>query len=150
MNFRDYLITNKNAWFQVSVQDWKEAVRIGTDILMKDGVVDENYCQAIIENTEKLGPYYLLAPGIAMPHAKTECGVKKMGYSLLTLSEGVEFGDEYNDPIDIVVTMAATSEEENEEAIEQIADLLGDEDAVNRLRQATSYEELDAIFKSLD
>ena len=41
------------------------------------------------------------------PHARPENGVLATGYALVTLKRGVEFGDAENDPIDVLVFMAA-------------------------------------------
>ena len=42
-----------------------------------------------------------------MPHGRPEEGVKKTGFALVTLKKPLEFNHEDNDPVDILITMAA-------------------------------------------
>ena len=53
----------------------------------------------MIETVEKIGPYIVLAPKVAVPHARPERGVNKLGISLLKLNKEVDFNtDEEEDP----------------------------------------------------
>ena len=42
-----------------------------------------------------------------MPHGRPEEGVKKTGFALVTLKKPLVFNHEDNDPVDILITMAA-------------------------------------------
>ncbi|MFO6427822.1 PTS sugar transporter subunit IIA [Escherichia coli] len=48
------------------------------------------YYQAILDGVEQFGPYFVIAPGLAMPHGRPEEGVKKTGFSLVTLKKPLE------------------------------------------------------------
>lgn len=74
---------------------------------MAADVVEPRYYQAILDGVEQFGPYFVIAPGLAMPHGRPEEGVKKTGFSLVTLKKPLEFNHEDNDPVDILITMAA-------------------------------------------
>ncbi|EYE82072.1 putative phosphotransferase enzyme, partial [Salmonella enterica subsp. enterica serovar Heidelberg str. N1514] len=56
------------------------------------------YLDGIIENTLKWGPYYLIAPGIALPHARPEQGANHNQISVTTLATPVAFGNADCDP----------------------------------------------------
>lgn len=132
---------------QADASDWREAVKLGVDLLARAGSVEPRYFDAIVRMTGEIGPWYLLAPGLAMPHARPEEGVVKDGFALVTLKTPVTFGGSDNDPVDILVTLAATSAKTmNEDAIVQVATLFEDEDTVARLRAATTRAELEAVF----
>lgn len=73
------------------ITDWREAVKASAEPLLANGTITADYVEAIFAQHEKLGPYYVLAPGIAMPHARPEEGAKGLGLSLLTLPHGVKF-----------------------------------------------------------
>ncbi len=62
------------------VEDWRQAVTLSAQPLLQDGVITPNYLTAIFHQQEKLGPYFVLAPGIAMPHARPEEGAARWGY----------------------------------------------------------------------
>ena len=151
MTLKDSLIANNSISLQAEAKDWKEAVRLGTDLLEKAGVVDKRYYGAILDGTAKFGPYYLLAPGLAMPHGRPEEGVLKNGFALVVLKEPVVFGDEDNDPIDILITLAAVDQKShNEGGIVQVVNLFEDEDNFDRLRAARSHEEVIALIEKAE
>ena len=150
MKLRDSLIENDSIVLQASAADWREAVAIGAERLRQAGVVDERYGPAIIRNTLELGPYYLLAPGLAMPHARPQDGVNKNGFALVTLATPVCFGNPDNDPVDILITLAAVDAKmHNEEGIVQIANLFEDEENFDRLRACRQAEDVIALLDRL-
>ena len=131
--------------------DWKDAIRIGVDLLIRADAVEPRYYDSIIKTTTKLGPWYILAPGIAMPHGRPGDGVMKNSFALVTLRTPVNFGDPDNDPVDILVTLAATDAKTmNESSIVEVVTMLGDEDLVTRIRAAATRAELDAVFADID
>lgn len=135
---------------QAKAADWKEAVRLGTALLEQAGTVEARYCDAIVAMTEELGPWYLLAPGIAMPHARPEEGVKQTSFALVTLATPVNFGDPDNDPIDILITLAASDAKTmNEEAIVDVVTLLDNEETVRRIRAAKARADIESLFAEI-
>lgn len=128
--------------------DWEESVRMGGKMMIDAGLASESYIEAIIDNHKTIGPYFIIAPGIAMPHAKPENGVLKTGYALVTLKTPVVFGDEENDPVDILIFAGAINREEhNQEAIPQIAELCDSEKYIEALRNAGSKAAVESVLK---
>ena len=147
MTFTEHILSRDAIAVDVEVQDWKAAVKVGTDLLVAAGTIEPRYCDEIIRSTEELGPYYLLAPGLAMPHARPEAGVIHNSFSLVTLKNAVNFGDPDNDPIDILITLAATdAKTQNEEAIVQVVTIFDDDATVAALREATTVEQVRTIL----
>ena len=72
-----------------SAKDWQEAIDFSMVSLLDKNYISENYIQAIKDSTINNGPYYILAPGMAMPHARPECGALKTGMSLTLLEQDV-------------------------------------------------------------
>jgi mannitol/fructose-specific phosphotransferase system IIA component (Ntr-type) len=62
-----------------SVKDWVEAVKLSGSLLAVDGIVEERYINAMVEVIKELGPYAVIAPGVAIPHARPEDGAKEIG-----------------------------------------------------------------------
>lgn len=134
-----------------SVTDWEEAVRIGGRLMVAAGLVEPRYIDAIIANHKEMGPYFVIAPGIAMPHAKPENGVIKTGYAVVTLSAPVEFGDEDNDPVDVLIFAGAVDREEhNQEAVPQIAELCDSERFIDALRNAADPNAVHGILEEFE
>ena len=124
MKLRDSLAENKSIRLQAEAETWQDAVKIGVDLLVAADVVEPRYYQAILDAVEQHGPYFVLAPGLAMPHGRPEEGVKKTGFALVTLKKPLEFNHEDNDPVDILITMAAVDANTHQEVgIMQIVNL---------------------------
>ena len=132
---------------QESVEDWPQALELCAKPLLDLQVIEPEYVTAIIQQHHALGPYYVLAPGLAMPHGRPEEGVKKTGFALVTLKTPLVFNHEDNDPVDILITMAAVDANTHQEVgIMQIVNLFDDEANFDRLRACrTAQEVLDLI-----
>ena len=99
MKLRDSLADNSSILLQAEASTWQEAVKLGVDLLVKADVVEPRYYQAILDGVEQFGPYFVIAPGLAMPHGRPEEGVKKTGFALVTLKTPLVFNHEDNDPM---------------------------------------------------
>ena len=151
MVLQDFIIENSAFALGQEAADWKAAVKLGTDLLVKAGAAEERYYEAILKMTEELGPYYVIAPGIAMPHTRPENGAKKTGFALVTLKNPVSFGHSDNDPVEIVLCICAKDAKDmNESVIVEAVTLFDDEKAVDRLKKAQSVEDLRAVFADIE
>ena len=146
--FVDRLLASGTVAVGQTVQDWESAVRLGGRMMVEAGLIEERYIDAMVDNHKTIGPYYILAPGLAMPHAKSENGVLKTGYALVTLATPVEFGDEENDPVDILIFAGAVNREEhNREAVPQIAEICDNERYIEALRGAATNDEAAEVLR---
>ena len=107
MNLKQALTDNKSIRLGLSADTWQEAVKLSVEPLIESGAVQPQYYDAIVESTEEYGPYYILMPGMAMPHARPEAGVNRDAFSLITLTEPVTFSD--GKEVSILLSLAATS-----------------------------------------
>lgn len=146
MTLLEYLVKNDSIKVKQKAETWEDAVRITFRPLLEKGVIKEEYIDSVIERTHELGPYYILAPGLAMPHERPEKGVLKDGFSFITLEKPVVFPD--GQEVDILIGLAATSSDiHNEEAIPQIVMLFDDEAAFEKIRKAESTDEIIGLLK---
>ena len=130
-----------------SARDWVEAVRLAGELLVRDGVVEERYAEAMVRVTEELGPYAVIAPGVAMPHARPEDGAREVGLSLVVLREGVNFGSP-NDPVYVVIGFAAKDKTSHLRVLQQLAEFLSEPDVVEELKRIRSEDELRTLLLS--
>lgn len=86
----------------VAAADWRAAVRAACAPLVDAGAVQSRYPERCIVMVEEHGPYMVLAPGLALAHARPEDGVNRLGVAAVTLSSPVDFGHPDNDPVDLV------------------------------------------------
>jgi PTS system ascorbate-specific IIA component len=91
---------------------------------------------------ESHGPYIVIAPGIALAHSKPSELIIETGLSLLTLGESVVFGNAANDPVQLVIGLAAIDHDSHMEMMKELADALSDQQFVNSLLNAGDTEEI--------
>jgi transcriptional antiterminator/mannitol/fructose-specific phosphotransferase system IIA component (Ntr-type) len=141
------LLTENTISLGVSANTWEEAVRLSGNLMVKAGCVEPTFVDAMVEFVKTNGPYVVIAPGIAIPHARPEDGVKKMCISLITLDNPVEFGSEDNDPVDLVIGLAAIDNSSHLDALAELIEILGDNQKQCIIRNAKSVEEIMVLFK---
>lgn len=143
MGFTDYIVKNKAVICALDAVSWEDAIMRGGMVLVDKGAATTGYLETIVRKCRDNGPYIVIAPGIAMPHARPEEGALALGYGIVTLKQPVVFNDPDNDPVSLLIFMAAPSvKEHNEVAVSQIADLCDDEEAVEAISAASSAEEI--------
>ncbi len=127
---------------------WQAAVELSGGLLVESGVAEERYVPAMVRTVEELGPYVVIAPGVAIPHARPEDGAVKPGISLVILREPVEFGSEENDPVDLLFGFTTTGADAHVELIRALADFIGEQENLERLRRVRTEEEARDVLRS--
>lgn len=130
----------------ISVEDWQGAIRAAGKLLVEDGAVEERFVDAMIRVAKEFGPYIVVAPGIALPHARPEDGVIRASIAILRLKTPVDFGNEENDPVYLVVALAAVDQKQHIEGLKQLSMVLGNKEKIAAIKEATSRKELLDIF----
>ena len=131
----------------VECSSWKEAILEGTSLLEEKGYIEKRYTEAIIDNFNEFGPYMVVAPGIVLSHARPENGVKKLSMSLITLKNEVKFGNETNDPVKLVITLAATDSETHLKALSQLMELFMNSSDLHGMMFSTNKDQTLEIIK---
>lgn len=140
------ILTPTTIRLDVPADDWEAAVRAAGQVLSDAGITDPAYGEAMVASVRQIGPYIVIAPGIAMPHARPTDGVHRLGIALVRLSRPVRFGHETNDPVDLVFALAAVDPETHLKALTQLSGLLSSETGVERLRAATDIPTVMAVL----
>jgi ascorbate PTS system EIIA or EIIAB component len=125
-----------------SVNDWKEAIQLCASPLLANNTISPNYIEKIFELHESLGPYYVLAPGIAMPHARPEHGVNQLGLSMLLVKQGVNFNSADNDPVYLITLLAAIDSSSHIEILTQLATLFGESNDMQAIFNAQHCDQI--------
>ena len=136
------IIELENIRTNVEAKDWRDAVRKAGGLLLKQGAIEETYIEAMINKAEELGPYIVIAPHIAMPHARPEDGVNKTSIAIVTLKEPLNFGHDKNDPVKLVLVLAAKDNEAHLETLANLMGVLGDETRLSKIMNSQSPEDL--------
>ena len=127
--------------------DRDAAVRRAGALLSAGGQVDEAYTDEMLAALAEYGPYIVVAPGVALAHARPSPSVHGVAFSVLTLDPPVAFGHADNDPVSLVVGLAAPDADSHIEALRQMAELLGDDAARERLISATEVAEVRSMVE---
>lgn len=141
------VLTEDTISLGATVKTWDESVRLSGELMVKAGCVEPRFVDAMVGFVGAYGPYVVIAPGIAIPHARPEDGVKKMCMSLVTLVTPVEFGNEDNDPVDLVIGLAAIDNSSHLDALAELIEILGDERKRSIIRNAKRPGEILALFR---
>ncbi|MGL5699960.1 MAG: PTS mannitol transporter subunit IIA [Kluyvera sp.] len=128
-----------------SVNDWQQAIDTSMEALLSQNYVNSDYVDAIKKSTLTNGPYYILAPGIAMPHARPECGALKTGMSLVLLRHPVMFGEE-NEPVKLLIGLSAADADSHIGAIQALSELMCEEENLASLLSVESEQQLKDII----
>ncbi|API93278.1 PTS sugar transporter subunit IIA [Virgibacillus pantothenticus] len=126
----------------VEVNDAEEAIDAAGQLLLKDQLIQPSYIEAMKQAYKKNGPYFVLAPQIAIPHARPEDGVNEAAVSLVQLKEPISFGHAINDPVRLVFGLGAASSAEHLSLLRKLTSLLNDPQNIEQLLQATTIDEI--------
>ncbi|UYK97330.1 PTS sugar transporter subunit IIA [Pantoea stewartii] len=148
-NLTQWLSAEKIQYIE-RVSDWKEAIQVTGNPLCREGAISQDYIDTIVRLKEETGPYFVIAPRIAMPHARPEQGAKKLGLSVVKLATPVNFDADENDPVDILFMFSAPDSNSHIEMISQLAEVLTDEDIMQRVYHAQSQQELCTVLLADD
>ncbi|PLR75955.1 PTS sugar transporter subunit IIA [Bacillus sp. V3-13] len=123
----------------------EDAIKAAGQLLVEGGAVTSSYVEAMLQSFQKNGPYFVLAPQIALPHARPEDGVKEASVSFVQLRHPIEFGSS-NDPVQLVFALGASSSEEHLLILKKLMTLLNDPANVEKLKEATNYNDIKTII----
>ncbi|MFW0761149.1 PTS sugar transporter subunit IIA [Staphylococcus cohnii] len=128
------------------VESWREAINIAASPLQEQGYFQQDYIDDMIRSVEKLGPYIVIAPEIAIAHARPNNNVKKIGLSLLKLNQHINFSEEGH-YASLVFVLSAIDNEGHLEVLRSLATTLGNQQTVKNLLNAQTSSEIINIFK---
>ncbi len=139
------LLDKKNVKILERADDWKGAIRKSVMPLEEEGYVKAGYKEAIISGVEKLGPYIIVAPSIALPHARPEQGVVKSQIAITLFRNEVRF-DKKDTTAQLFVALAASDSDSHLNALMTISEILQDEEKVEQILHSENEEALYSFF----
>ena len=140
------LLSEDNVSFRYPAETWEDVIRHGGQLMVDAGFTDPTYTEAMIDVVRDMGPYIVLAPGLAMPHARPEMGAKQVGAALVTLEKPIDFGSPENDPVSVAVFLCAPNKDEHIQLLTDIATLFEDEEFLDAAVNFESIEDVQAFL----
>ena len=64
------IISEKEITVKVEASDWEDAIRKSAQALLDNGAIEDRYITGMIQTVKELGPYIVIAPAVAIAHAR--------------------------------------------------------------------------------
>ena len=118
----------------------KEATVMSGEILFKNGYVEKEYIDSMLEKLETQSFATYIGNGVAIPHGMAEGSqyVKHTGISVIQVPEGVL----WNEEMAYVVVGIAANSDDHMEVLSALADAIEEEDDAKKLWKETSSEKI--------
>lgn len=136
------LLSPSTILLDADAADWREAIRLSGELLVSTGATDPAYTEAMIRTVEEHGPYIVIAPGFALAHSRPDESVHRTGMSFVRLAEPIAFGNAANDPVTLVMALAAEDSSAHREALAALAGVLADPARRSLLDAARTREDV--------
>jgi PTS system ascorbate-specific IIA component len=133
---------------EVVARDWAAAVHAAAQLLVDTGAATTAYADRCVQIVREQGPYIVIAPGIALAHARPEDGAQALALTVVTLHSPVRFGHPTNDPVDVVIAFASPDHDSHVGLLAALARRLGDE-LPRQLRMAPSNDVAVALLQEV-
>ncbi|WP_173918653.1 PTS sugar transporter subunit IIA [Halobacillus sp. Marseille-Q1614] len=137
-----------NIRFLPSVDSWEAGIQEAAAPLLDNGSITPKYIDDMIQNVNTNGPYIVIVPGIAMPHAKNDDSVVKTSVSYLKLEEPVQFPK--NKEVNTFFVLAAEDSTGHLDLISDLSSVLMEDEIKNKLEESKSEQEILEVLKMVE
>lgn len=136
------MLMPENVAVGIEALGWEDAVRKSAMPLAEAGFIEKSYIDAMIKNILEMGPYIVIVPGVALPHALPQDGVNQSCVSLAVLKNPVAFGNSVNDPVRLVFTFGSKDGKDHMSVWSELINVVGDKARVAKIAKAQSKDEV--------
>lgn len=143
------IIKEEHIQLKDKVANWEESIQIAAAPLLQEDYFNKDYVDSMIKSVHDMGPYIVIAPEIAIAHARPNENVNKVGLSLLKLDEHINFSNNSHFA-SLVFVLSAIDNEAHLEILKKLATILSDKETVQSLVLAKNKSEIINIFKEND
>tara|TARA_B110000014_G_scaffold6141_1_gene4618 strand:+ start:25 stop:468 length:444 start_codon:yes stop_codon:yes gene_type:complete len=139
MNQNEVLI-KESILTQQSFLSKEEATIMSGEILLKNGYIEKEYIDSMLEKLETQSFATYIGNGVAIPHGMAEGSqyVKHTGISVMQVPEGVL----WNEEMAYVIVGIAANSDDHMEVLSALADAIEEEDDARKLWKETSSEKI--------
>ncbi|MFT4186784.1 MAG: PTS sugar transporter subunit IIA [Micrococcaceae bacterium] len=130
------LLTDETIQITNEKLNWEEAIELAAQPLLKEKIIEDEYITAMIDRVKEFGAFINVGDRVALPHARPEDGVNKVGMSLLKTNETVHLLDKKEHPITLFICLAAADNESHLAALAGLTKLLIKKESLNALLDA--------------
>ena len=118
----------------------EEATIMAGEILFKNGYVEKEYIDSMLEKLETQSFATYIGNGVAIPHSMAEGSkyVKHTGISVMQVPEGVQ----WNEEVAYVIVGIAANSDDHMGVLSALADAIEEEEDAKKLWEETSTENI--------
>lgn len=141
-HLNDYL---KKEYIQINTarnMKWTNAVRLAANPLKEQGVIDDNFVDTIIRQTNDKDDYCFMTENFSIPH--TENRGQKEGIALLILPNGVYHPN--GNLIRFIAPIAVRNGDQHYVAIQELSELSNDQSLCDQLQE---LRDIDEVYKEI-
>jgi len=143
----NFKLTDELVHFYKGFDKWEEAIVVCSKSLVEGGYINDNYVDAMIGSVKEFGPYIVIAPNIAMPHARPEAGSNKVGFNVTVCENPVAFGPEPEHLARLIVTLSCVDADTHLKMLQVLVGVLADEDKFSAILNAKTKQEIVDLFQ---
>lgn len=134
--------------FFEAFDSWEEGIRLSAAPLLKEGYIKESYVEGMIRSVKEHGPYIVIAPNIAIPHARPEMGSVKVGFCFTKVEKPISFTNDEENKATLLITLSCVNADQHMEMLQGIVTVLSDMDKQQQLFDARTVEEVLQVFRA--
>ncbi|WP_042221513.1 PTS sugar transporter subunit IIA [Oceanobacillus manasiensis] len=141
------VLSKDNIKRNVSVNSKEEAIRYTGGILVDNGYVESSYVDKMLEREELTSTF--MGNNVAIPHGTEDAKgmVTETGLSVVTVPEGIDFGD--GNIVKVLIGIAGKGDE-HLEVLSKIAIVLSEEENIQTILDAESEDDIIRIFSEVN
>jgi len=99
----------------------------------------------MIASVNKFGPYIVIAPDIAMPHAQSGRGVRETCVSFMKVQRPVCFSDKSEHDARLLFVLASVDNESHLSLLQSLVTKISDDEVFAKLIECQSLEDLQKL-----
>ena len=119
--------------FEQGFDNWEDAIIASSQGLLEQGFIVQSYVDSMISSVKEFGPYIVIAPNIAMPHARPETGSRKVGFAVTLCEKPVAFGDTPELQARLLITLSCVNADTHLKMLQELVMVLADEEKFNQI-----------------
>lgn len=140
-------IRKKQILLDVVAETPEQAIIIAGNLLVTSKSVEATYVEAMLQGYRDLGSYIVLAPNIAIPHARPEFGVNEQCLAFVRLKTPLSFGHPQNDDVQLIIPIGGVDKNFHIQMLKKLSNVLMDSNALNVLKTSNDVEEIYAVLR---
>lgn len=112
---------------------WQDAIKLAARPLLENGNIEIEYIYEMINSVKNLGSYIVVAPYVAIAHARPGYGVNRVGLSLLKNKQAIDFNInekeefDYEKQVHLVIVLAAIDNNAHLSLLQKLSHVIDDE-----------------------